>query len=407
VAWHSLLREQPQIKLTASRDLPWSEVWVLDASPVWHVGLAGIPVVHQQDPEGLRRPEWRPWPGEEVTIDVSRPEGVAGQTLTIDGSKLKVTPGLRATDATLELQVRSSRGGQHALTLPPDAILQSVGINGKPQPIRQDKRKVTVPLVPGAQTVTLVWRDAEPVRLLLRTPPVDLGAPSVNAETELQMSRDRWILVIGGPRLGPAVLFWSTLVILVIVALGLARVGGAREHPLTPLGTLQWLLLCVGLSQVPIALAAMVAAWPMALGLRKRRGDTGARFWFNLSQLGLVALSAIALGILVAAIHEGLLGRPDMQIRGNGSHGELLRWFSDRTTGPLPEAWVISVPLLVYRGAMLLWALWLARSLVTWLRWGWEAFSAGGLWRKAPPKPPKPAPPPVTTETPPTPATPA
>ena len=28
--------------------------------------------------------EWRPWPGEAVTLDVVRPEGVPGQTLTID-----------------------------------------------------------------------------------------------------------------------------------------------------------------------------------------------------------------------------------------------------------------------------------------------------------------------------------
>jgi len=34
------------------------------------------------------------------------------------------------------------------------------------------------------------------------------------------------------------------------------------------------------------------------------------------------------------------------------------------------SAWVISVPLLVYRLAMLAWALWLALALLRWLRWG-------------------------------------
>jgi hypothetical protein len=33
---------------------------------------------------------------------------------------------------------------------------------------------------------------------------------------------------------------------------------------------------------------------------------------------------------------------------------------------------------------MLAWALWLANSLVGWLKWAWEQFSDGGLWaRKA------------------------
>jgi hypothetical protein len=30
---------------------------------------------------------------------------------------------------------------------------------------------------------------------------------------------------------------------------------------------------------------------------------------------------------------------------------------------------------------MLGWALWLAYSLLDWLRWGWGCFAANGLWR--------------------------
>jgi hypothetical protein len=41
---------------------------------------------------------------------------------------------------------------------------------------------------------------------------------------------------------------------------------------------------------------------------------------------------------------------------------------------------VLSVPLFVYRSLMLLWALWLAWSLLKWLRWAWQCFSMGGLW---------------------------
>jgi hypothetical protein len=38
---------------------------------------------------------------------------------------------------------------------------------------------------------------------------------------------------------------------------------------------------------------------------------------------------------------------------------------------------------------MLAWSLWLAASLVGWLKWAWTAFSTGGFWRPAPPKAPK------------------
>ena len=42
---------------------------------------------------------------------------------------------------------------------------------------------------------------------------------------------------------------------------------------------------------------------------------------------------------------------------------------------------MLSAPLWLYRALMLAWALWLAFALLGWLRWGWEAFRTGGLWR--------------------------
>jgi hypothetical protein len=42
---------------------------------------------------------------------------------------------------------------------------------------------------------------------------------------------------------------------------------------------------------------------------------------------------------------------------------------------------VLSVPIVVYRLAMLAWALWIAQAVVGWLRWGWECMNEGGLWR--------------------------
>jgi hypothetical protein len=41
---------------------------------------------------------------------------------------------------------------------------------------------------------------------------------------------------------------------------------------------------------------------------------------------------------------------------------------------------------LAYRLLMLLWALWLAASVLKWVKWAWDCFSAGGYWRKALPK---------------------
>ena len=53
--------------------------------------------------------------------------------------------------------------------------------------------------------------------------------------------------------------------------------------------------------------------------------------------------------MLFGVLESGLLGSPDMQIAGNGSDRDALNWFQDRWGPTLPSAWILSVPVLVYR----------------------------------------------------------
>jgi hypothetical protein len=373
--WRGVLDQRETIRLAAPADVAWVETWRLDAGAMWHVESEGVPLVQTGGSGELLR-EWRPWPGESATVHVTRPAGVPGPTLTIDASTLVVRPGLRATDATLELAVRSSQGGRHRVRLPPGATLGSVTVNGQTQPIRQEGDGVTLPIVPGAQKFQLVWRSPDGIGTRFESPSVDLGAPSVNATTEIVVPESRWILAVGGPPLGPAVLFWSTLIVIVIVAVLLGRTA------LAPLGPVQWFLLGIGLSQVDIVAAMVVVGWFLALGWRRRDVDTRAML-FDARQIALVIWTAVMLILLFVAIRQGLLGWPDMQIAGNGSANGQLRWYADRAAPEPPHAWVFSVPLMVYRLAMLAWAVWAAVALVSrWLPWGWESFGEGGLWRR-------------------------
>ncbi|HEY2740088.1 MAG TPA: hypothetical protein VGK45_16890, partial [Thermoanaerobaculia bacterium] len=374
-SWTSTLEQRPEIALTAPDTLVRTEVWRLDASPLWHVEAHGIPPVHTAEGAEVRVPEWRPWPGETVKLAVSRPEGVPGQSLTIDRSILTVTPGLRSTETRLELSLRSSRGGRHPIVLPDKAELTAVLIDGTQQPIRQEGRQVALPIRPGAQQITLTWRESRGVSLFFRTPEIDLKTRSVNALVSVDTA-GRWILLLGGPRLGPAVLFWSLLLVIMLVAVALRRL------PLTPLTIRDWALLGVGLSQVPLTAAAWVAGWLLLLGLRRDRGAAIRRDRvFDLGQIFLAVWTLVALIILFWAIQQGLLGTPEMQILGNGSSASQLHWYTDRAGETLPAAWVLSVPLFVYRLAMLAWALWLALALLRWLRWVWESLNTGGGWR--------------------------
>ncbi|PKD39357.1 hypothetical protein CWO84_16740 [Methylomonas sp. Kb3] len=376
--WESALAKTEQLTLQAADTPQWTEVWRADVSPIWHLQADGIAVVHHQDGQGQWLPEWRPWPGEKVNLTIGRPQAVAGSTLTIDRSELAVKPGQRSETVELILSIRSSKGGQHPVKLPEQAELQSVTIDGVSQPIRQQGATVSLPIHPGTQQIVLNWQTAKEPGVLLRTPLVDLGVASVNSRIQLLMPQQRWLLWTFGPKFGPAVLIWGLLIVLALLALGLGKFS------ITPLRHWQWFLLLIGLSQLHIAAAFLVVGWLFALGLRAGHAPQRPR-WFNLAQIGLAGLTLLSLLLIAIAVEQGLLGEPDMQIAGNQSSATLLNWYQDRNGPQLAVATVVSLPLLAYRILMLAWSLWMAATLLNWLRWGWNCFIGGGLWKKSQP----------------------
>jgi len=376
LSWQSVLEKQTSIVLQAARADQWTELWRARISPVWHVEISGITVIHQQNPQGEWLPEWRPWPSESVTLTISKPLPVAGPTLTIDHSEIRIKPGQRMQQVDLNVRLHSSKARQHAISLPANAVLQSLLIDGRSIPLKQQGREVILPVHPGEQTLTLNWVEPKGLGVWLETPQVDLRLPSVNHHIHVQLGQDRWVLLTMGPDFGPATLIWGLLIVLIFVALGLARTG------LTPISSWQWFLLLQGLSQIPLPAAALVVLWLLALGYRARQ-NTLAQNGFNVLQVSLGLLTILALATLFFAVQQGLLGSPDMQIAGNQSNAFDLKWYQDRNQQILPTATVLSVPLLVYRVLMLLWSLWLAFALLNWLQWGWQCFSHQGLWKKA------------------------
>jgi hypothetical protein len=131
-------------------------------------------------------------------------------------------------------------------------------------------------------------------------------------------------------------------------------------------------------------MAMVVVGWLLACGLRRRYAPRDGWARFDGLQLLLAGWTLAALGVLYAAVRQGLLGAPAMQVFGNGSQLPLLRWTQDRTVDLLPRPLVLAAPLWFYRVLMLLWSLWLAWRLLGWLRWCWDSYRRQGLWRRVP-----------------------
>lgn len=388
VTWESRLEPVDRLALTASDLGQRSETWRVAVSPQWHAEFSGVPAVRPTDAETYWVHEFRPLPGETLTVSVDRPAPIAGSTLAIDEATLESIVGQRAAEHTLSLALRSTRGGQHALTVPAEAEILEVKVDDAVLNVRPERGVLTIPVHPGAQRIVTRFREARGARSgwLYRMPAVDLGAAASNLQLVLQLPEGRWLLATSGAPVGPAVLFWGELVVMILAAVLLGRVvskqpTGSKEG--LPLSTRQWVLLGLGFATASWIALAVVVAWLLALEARRRFDPQATSWWrFDVVQLVLVGLTFAALGCLLYAVPRGLLGSPDMHVAGNGSTAHQLRWFADRTAGPLPAASALTLPLLVFRLALLAWALWLAVAVVRWLRWAYACLTSGGGWRK-------------------------
>jgi len=381
VEWTSRLDRAAQLRLAAPALAERAEVWEVEAAPMWHVDASGVPA---SGGDALR---FQPLPGEQLTLTLTQPDAVEGGTLAFDKVDSRSAVGERATATTLQLQARSTRGGEHALGLPAGAELLQASRDGERLPLAVRNGSLSLPLLPGTHRYELRLREAGGTGMRTRAPAIALHAPAANLDTFLQLPQDRWVLWTWGTGAGPAVLYWAQLIVLLAAAWLLSR------YAPTPLRFRHWLLLGLGFSAFAWSAYAVVVAWLILLGLRARAAvDSWRAGPFDLMQVSLALLTAIALAVLVAAVPGGLLGQPDMHVAGMGSSALQLHWFVDRSADVLPRAGVFSLPLWTYKLAMLAWALWLANALIGWLRWGFEAWSSGGYWRRAKPKPVAPPP---------------
>ena len=376
ISWTSNLPRTSPLTLTAEDGAAWHEVWRFAVGNIWNAAFQGVPESDVGgDVSDVRVAEFNPRGGEQLTLVATRPEASEGSTLAFDSVNLAVTHGSRSSDTTLRLGYRSTRGAQHVLRLPDGAEVASVQIDGRAQSLRAEGGELTLPILPGEHTVQIDWRLNGEMGLRTSTPAVDIGAPASNIELSLTKPRDRWLLGTRGPQLGPAVLYWSELAVLILFALILGRVG------LAPLKSWHWLLLGLGFSTFSWPVLGVVVVWLLACGVREK-WQTDVNWWrFNVIQLGIGGLTVVALLSIATALPQGLLGTPDMHVAGHNSYGDVLSWFADSSESALPVASVFSVPLWIYKALILAWALWLSFALLRWLPWVWQCFSSQGYWR--------------------------
>jgi len=371
--WNGVLKRESPLTLQAAQSGDQMQRWFIESTNLWHVSHEGLTPVLDEDVNGV---SFRPRNGEELVLTATPTEPLPGNTSTVESVRHHITPGDRLATHQLDLGLRASQGGNYLLTLPEGTnSVVSVVIDGNEAPIPLKDNQLALPVLPGSTSYVIGWTSEETVGVrYTATPPVFAGATS-NITSEVQFPENRWVLLLGGPTMGPAMLFWGVMIVVLVLAAGIARIPGIA------LTRTDALLLAAGLALCNLEATLLVAVWLLLLAVRPRwlESITSAASK-NLVQILTGFVTVITVLVLIASVPDALLSSPDMHIEGNDSGSHFYRWFTDQAGEMPPAPWVISLPMWVYRAAMLGWSLWLAFALIRWVRAAWEGFKSPEAW---------------------------
>lgn len=372
--WSSELPPSEELILSMDSTVSYQETWILRATSQWHIQSTGVPQVKQQTHQKNRPLTWKPLPGEVLKLKIDKPEAISGQSITYENAKLTYTPGDRSSTTQLKVKVKSSLGERVEIKIPEGAKATSLKINQKEIVLAQKNQVVPFFVQPGNQEIQLEWKSNETFSLISKTPQVTLSHASTNMNIQYKVPHGRWILYLGGPDLGPAMLYWGMMLTLILIAF----ICG-KFITFLRLNTLQWFLLFIGLSTVYQFGGILFIIWFGIITYAETHWVSLKKYHVDALRVGLVVLTLMTIVSLVSSIPMGLLAQPDMQIVGNGSSAYQLNWFQDRSLETLPQGWILSLPLWAYRCIMLIWSMWLASSLIKWIPWAWKVIRMNRL----------------------------
>ncbi len=387
-SWQSTLPIQDTLTLAVPSESHWAETWLLKASTDWHIQqTSGIPLYKQTNENNQWEPMWRPWPGEKVVLSIQNPPAQAGKTLTIQSSHWKLSPGKNISKGRLYLELNSSKGSVLPIKIPEGAQIEGLRLNNKTRQANLNGQSVDINIPPGQHSVTLELIFDTGMTEQYRSASITLPEASINHSIHVKLPNDRWLLFTRGPLVGPAVLIWGVFLVVTCLAIIMGRM---KE---LPLNTGSWFLLFIGFTQTTPLLTVMMIGWFLSFYAKKRwLSHLNTAKKFNTIQVLLALFSLISLFFLAISIWSSLLEQPYMAIQGNGSSHYNLHWFTDKIPTTTPTIELFSLPIMYYRVVMLCWALWLAFSLVNWLRWIWQHVNLNGeIWRDNPKPSPIPA----------------
>jgi hypothetical protein len=381
VSWESSLT--PKDKMTfKNTDTKNIETWVIYNENNWLYSYDGLnPISSVGNNRYKTINTWSMWPNEKVDLSFSLPKVIDGITKNV--TNLNFTTNWKNDPLVhdVSFSINTSIGGRYVIDFE-DKKAEIIGlvVGGRKIEGSIKDGKLALDLFVGENTVNINYKSGTD-SIFYKTPIIKFETAVTNAKFINQLDK-RWLLFAGGGDIRPAVLLWG-----ILIALGLIAVVLGKTLK-TPLGIVSWLLLLFGLAQTSLIACLLVVGWLAAYGYRDKlialatHENVLDAKKFNRIQVGLGILTGFGLITLISMVAIGLLDNPEIFVLGHQSSSNYLSWYVQSWDGEVKNPWIVSLPISVYRGIMLAWAVWLAFSLMTWLKWMWQEYSKGGYWIK-------------------------
>ena len=368
--WSSRYEVEGLIELDAPHIRERHERWSIRGSDFWSFTFEGFTPVKSRLDETM----FYPRSNEKLAVYPVRPKPVSGNTATIESVQLHYAVGTRSYESRMVLEIFASQATDFELTLPQQAVIQAIAVDRQGQPIPASS-EILLPVQTGTHIYEVDWLNEANASTLFSTPSIQLQQGARNIDVSMTYPQGRWILYLGGPTLGAAVLYWAVVFVVLLVAVGISRL------PNMPMTTTDAVLLSLGATLANLWGLLFAGVWFLMIWVRARKTEIDqTQFFYYLKQVTFILLSIVSFVVLVLSIPAALLGRPNMHIAGYESTPFLFRWFADESGTLLPSVWVLSLPRWVLFAAMLGWSLWLAFAILRWSRSAWEAVAQPEFW---------------------------
>lgn len=325
---------------------------------------------------------WIMWPNEKVELTFTLPQILQGQKTNVVDFKLNTILSKNEMIYESSFIINSSIGGRYIIEFDNknSEIVDLMVSNSKSENKIKDG-KLALDLFAGQNQINMSFKSND-INYFYKTPIIKFETPITNASFNIEI-KDRWTIFAGGGNIRPAILLWGIVFSFMLFAYFL------NKTKVTPLGLSSWLLLLIGLSQSFFITTLIVIGFLLSFGYKdkivnlKRNSEGEISFKdYNRIQTILATLAILGIITLISVVGKGLIENPEIFVYGINSNKSSLFWYIQSWNGVDKNPWILSVPLDIYRILILSWGVWLAFSLISWIKWMWVVYSKDGYWKQ-------------------------